>query len=541
MAFFINSNYKILDMKQIKLLIVILTMVLTACNKNHSYNNNAIATAHPLASEAGNEMYLKGGNAADAAVAAAFTLSVVEPSMSGIGGRLQAIIRLQDNEIRGIDASTQVPENYNKEIKANNYETIGIPGTVAGLLEIHSKYGRLDLKTVMEPAINYAMNGFKILEGESIRQELARIELIKNKQTAKYFLKNDSISYEKGEMFIQKDLAKVLKKISTEGSKGFYEGEIAEKIEEDILANNGFITKEDLKNYEVLNSKILSGNYKGYKIAALYLPSYGAITIEMLQILNHFDLKEKTDYEWIRTISESIKLAYKDRSIQKDTILLKKIVSKDYALEQANKIKKDIIQTKQNSNEPKEWNAPLGHTTHLTTADKSGLVISLTQTIGPLMGSKVAAKDLGFLYAVTMGGYLGDYKPGDRANSHISPTMLFNQNDELILALGAAGGSRIVTAVVQATNRYIDQGKSLTEAISQGRVYSQNDTILIENHQGIKWTKETFQELEKNNIPYKLQKEMGYHGRINAIALDTINNRWISVTDPDWEGKAIYN
>jgi len=541
MAFFINSNYKILDMKQIKLLIVILTMVLTACNKNHSYNNNAIATAHPLASEAGNEMYLKGGNAADAAVAAAFTLSVVEPSMSGIGGRLQAIIRLQDNEIRGIDASTQVPENYNKEIKANNYETIGIPGTVAGLLEIHSKYGRLDLKTVMEPAINYAMNGFKILEGESIRQELARIELIKNKQTAKYFLKNDSISYEKGEMFIQKDLAKVLKKISTEGSKGFYEGEIAEKIEEDILANNGFITKEDLKNYEVLNSKILSGNYKGYKIAALYLPSYGAITIEILQILNHFDLKEKTDYEWIRTISESIKLAYKDRSIQKDTILLKKIVSKDYALEQANKIKKDIIQTKQNSNEPKEWNAPLGHTTHLTTADKSGLVISLTQTIGPLMGSKVAAKDLGFLYAVTMGGYLGDYKPGDRANSHISPTMLFNQNDELILALGAAGGSRIVTAVVQATNRYIDQGKSLTEAISQGRVYSQNDTILIENHQGIKWTKETFQELEKNNIPYKLQKEMGYHGRINAIALDTINNRWISVTDPDWEGKAIDN
>ena len=541
MAFFINSNYKILDMKQIKLLIVILTMVLTACNKNHSYNNNAIATAHPLASEAGNEMYLKGGNAADAAVAAAFTLSVVEPSMSGIGGRLQAIIRLQDNEIRGIDASTQVPENYNKEIKANNYETIGIPGTVAGLLEIHSKYGRLDLQTVMEPAINYAMNGFKILEGESIRQELARIELIKNKQTAKYFLKNDSISYEKGEMFIQKDLAKVLKKISTEGSKGFYEGEIAEKIEEDILANNGFITKEDLKNYEVLNSKILSGNYKGYKIAALYLPSYGAITIEMLQILNHFDLKEKTDYEWIRTISESIKLAYKDRSIQKDTILLKKIVSKDYALEQANKIKKDIIQTKQNSNEPKEWNAPLGHTTHLTTADKSGLVISLTQTIGPLMGSKVAAKDLGFLYAVTMGGYLGDYKPGDRANSHISPTMLFNQNDELILALGAAGGSRIVTAVVQATNRYIDQGKSLTEAISQGRVYSQNDTILIENHQGIKWTKETFQELEKNNIPYKLQKEMGYHGRINAIALDTINNRWISVTDPDWEGKAIDN
>ena len=541
MAFFINSNYKILDMKQIKLLIVILTMVLTACNKNHSYNNNAIATAHPLASEAGNEMYLKGGNAADAAVAAAFTLSVVEPSMSSIGGRLQAIIRLQDNEIRGIDASTQVPENYNKEIKANNYETIGIPGTVAGLLEIHSKYGRLDLKTVMEPAINYAMNGFKILEGESIRQELARIELIKNKQTAKYFLKNDSISYEKGEMFIQKDLAKVLKKISTEGSKGFYEGEIAEKIEEDILANNGFITKEDLKNYEVLNSKILSGNYKGYKIAALYLPSYGAITIEMLQILNHFDLKEKTDYEWIRTISESIKLAYKDRSIQKDTILLKKIVSKDYALEQANKIKKDIIQTKQNSNEPKEWNAPLGHTTHLTTADKSGLVISLTQTIGPLMGSKVAAKDLGFLYAVTMGGYLGDYKPGDRANSHISPTMLFNQNDELILALGAAGGSRIVTAIVQATNRYIDQGKSLTEAISQGRVYSQNDTILIENHQGIKWTKETFQELEKNNIPYKLQKEMGYHGRINAIALDTINNRWISVTDPDWEGKAIDN
>ena len=217
------------------------------------------------------------------------------------------------------------------------------------------------------------------------------------------------------------------------------------------------------------------------------------------------------------------------------------LIGNNYGMTVSDSINKGTFTTDRVSNEPKEWNAPLGHTTHLTTADKSGLVISLTQTIGPLMGSKVAAKDLGFLYAVTMGGYLGDYKPGDRANSHISPTMLFNQNDELILALGAAGGSRIVTAVVQATNRYIDQGKSLTEAISQGRVYSQNDTILIENHQGIKWTKETFQELEKNNIPYKLQKEMGYHGRINAIALDTINNRWISVTDPDWEGKAIDN
>lgn len=521
---------------------LICILSLSSCEKTSRYENNAIATSHPLASEAGKEMYELGGNAADAAVAAAFTLAVVEPSMSGIGGRLQAIIKLPNNEIRGVDASTQVPISYDKKIIADNYEKIGIPGTVAGLIEIHSKYGSLNLKTVMKPAINYAKNGFELLEGESLRHHLAINEIIKNNNTAKYFLKNDSVTYKKGDVFIQNDLAKVLIKISNEGSKGFYEGEIASKIEADIIENNGFITKDDLKNYKVKNSRIVSGVYKGYKIATLYLPSYGAITIEILQILDNFNLKNVEDYEWIKTISEAIKIAYEDRQDQKDTVELKKIISKGYALEQASRIlKNNINNNNNNQQEPKEWNAPLGHTTHLTTADRNGLVVSLTQTIGPLMGSKIAAKGLGFLYAETMGGYLGDYKPGDRANSHISPTLIFNDENELTLALGAAGGSRIVTAIVQTINRYLDQEKSLIDAVSSGRVYPSNDTILIENHEGIEWNQETFKYLEKNNVPYKLQNSRGLHGRINAVELNKKTNRWNSVTDPDWEGKAINN
>jgi gamma-glutamyltranspeptidase/glutathione hydrolase len=355
-------------------------------------NNNSIATAHPLASEAGNKMYTLGGNAADAAVAAGFTLAVVEPSMSGIGGRLQAIIKNDKEETIGIDASTEVPASYiNDSKESNGYKTIGIPGVVAGLLEIHEKYGSLPLSVVMEPAISHAEKGFYLLEGEKLRQSFAKTAIANYNGTAHHFI-TLNIPNDK---FIQKDLSNTLKRIKDKGSAGFYSGITAQRIVHDMQINGGFVTLQDLKNYKVKKSKVLKTQYKGFDIETLFLPSYGAITINILNILNNFNLNELSELNEVIITANAIKIGYSKRAYQQNPDSLENILSKMEGLKSANKIKKGYQSNYTLSeNDPKMWSEKLGHTSHLTTADKNGMVVSLTQTIGPLMGSKVATKGL---------------------------------------------------------------------------------------------------------------------------------------------------
>jgi len=496
-------------------------------------SNGMIATSHPLASKSGKKMYELGGNAFDAAVSAAFTLSVVEPSMSGLGGRLQAIY-INDGKIGGVDASTEVPLSYKptREKFEYGYKTIGIPGVVAGLIKLHEENGLLPLEKVMAPAINYAKNGFEILPGEVYRQKLASKIYKEFDGTSFHFLKEDKTNYENGELFVQETLSKVLDKISKEGKKGFYEGEIAEKIVSDIQKNGGIITLNDLKNYQALDSRIVEGKYENHNVYSLFLPSFGAITIQILQILDNLP-SPKTEEEWALNMGSATKLAYKSRNYQINEDSLRNILSYDQAKKNAKELfNKKIISNNDISNQPKSWIADIGHTTHLTTADKKGNIVSLTQTIGPLMGSKVASKELGFLYAVTLGGYLGNYKPGDRANSHISPVMIFKDNSP-VLALGAAGGSRIITAITQVTSRYISQKNSLSKALALPRVYPYDDTLQIENHESLK---NINAKLNQKITPFKLIDGIARFGRIHAVALDSINQKWIGAADPDWEG-----
>ena len=512
--------------------LTVLLVIGLSCEKT-KYQNNIISSAHPLASKSGKKMYELGGNAFDAAVSAAFTLSVVEPSMSGLGGRLQAIY-INDGKIGGVDASTEVPLSYKptREKFEYGYKTIGIPGVVAGLIKLHEENGLLPLEKVMAPAINYAKNGFEILLGEVYRQKLASKIYKEFDGTSFHFLKEDKTNYENGELFVQKTLSKVLEKISKEGKKGFYEGEIAEQIVSDIQKNGGIITLDDLKNYQALDSRIVEGKYENHNVYSLFLPSFGAITIQILQILDNLP-SPKTEEEWALNMGSATKLAYKSRNYQINEDSLKNILSYDQAKKNAKELfNKKIISNNDISNQPKSWIADIGHTTHLTTADKKGNIVSLTQTIGPLMGSKVASKELGFLYAVTLGGYLGNYKPGDRANSHISPVMIFKDNSP-VLALGAAGGSRIITAITQVTSRYISQKNSLSKALELPRVYPYDDTLQIENHESLK---NINAKLNQKMTPFKLIDGIARFGRIHAVALDSINQKWIGAADPDWEG-----
>ena len=502
-----------------------------------------VSAAQPLATLAGQEMYDLGGNAVDAAVASAFALSVVEPSMSGLGGRLQAIIRLPNGEIKGVDASTEAPMNYDTIGLSNvryGYRVIGIPGVVAGLTKLHKEHGKLPLKTVIQPAIQYAQKGFPLLKGEAMRHAFA-LEQIKEFEGSRMYFMKEGKTYQEGEKLVQKDLAKVLKRIAQYGHDGFYKGETAEKIVADFKTQGGIITMEDLANYKAVDSKIVSGNYRGHDIHSLWLPSFGAITVEIMHILEQFPMENLHGVEWIEVVNAAMKTAYQDRRKQlapnQDSIM-KVLTSKAYAQQLANAIKKDqgmktgLLDAKA----PQSWYGD-GHTTHLSAADESGLMVALTQSLGPNMGSKVASKDLGFLYAVTLGPYLGIYHPGERARSHISPTIITKDN-EPYAALGAAGGSRIITAIVQVASRMIDHQNSLDKALAAPRIYADTDKIILETHEGDGWSQTIIQQLEEKAIPIEMISGRGRFGRVHAVYYDRANKQWFGAADPDWEGAA---
>ena len=527
-----------MSLSKFKALFFVPLLFLYYCNKSRQtpFKNSVISSAHPLASLTGMEIYKQGGNAFDASVAAAFTLSVVEPSMSGLGGRIQAIYKTSEGEVAGIDGSTEVPANYedkNGKFKYG-YPTIGIPGVVAGLLALHDKKGNLPLSNVIAPAIKYAKEGFRILPGEATRQQSVKEMLYEFEGTRHHFMINDSLSYKAGDLFIQSDLAKVLETIAEKGRAGFYEGEIAKKIVKDLQFNGSVLNLKDLKNYKALESKILTGRYNDKNIHSLFLPSFGAITIQILQILDHLKIP-KNENEWSIQHGKATEMAYQFRDLQTDSVKLSEIISYDKAEQLANKIFNKDEKTSLITNKiPISWTSVDGHTTHLTTADNWGNVVALTQTIGPTMGSKVASKGLGFLYAVTLGGYLGNYKPGDRANSHISPTLI-EKNGKILLALGAAGGSRIIPAVTQVTDRYFRQKQSLENALKSPRVYPYNDSLWVENHTGIEKLNASFVD---KKIPIKYIDEIARFGRVHAIALE--DQKWVGSADPDWEGTTEY-
>ncbi|SVC82310.1 uncharacterized protein METZ01_LOCUS335164, partial [marine metagenome] len=209
-------------------------------NKIVRSSNGVVSTAHPLATKAGVEMLSKGGNAIDAAVASAFALSVVEPSMNGIGGRTQILIYSPETGYHGIDATTAAPNDYDYENapkKRYGYPSIGIPGVVKGLTKALSEYGSLAREEVMSPAIQLAEKGHVLIAGEAIRQSFVNEQLKEFDGSRKHFLNSDGSSLRPGQMFVQNDLAKVLQAIADEGEGVFYKGWIAEKIVSDIQAN----------------------------------------------------------------------------------------------------------------------------------------------------------------------------------------------------------------------------------------------------------------------------------------------------------------
>ena len=508
-------------------------------NKIVRSNNGVVSTAHPLATKAGVEMLSKGGNAIDAAVASAFALSVVEPSMNGIGGRTQILIYSPETGYHGIDATTAAPNDYDYENapkKRYGYPSIGIPGVVKGLTKALSEYGSLAREEVMSPAIQLAEKGHVLIAGEAIRQSLVHEQLKEFDGSRKHFLNPDGSPLRPGQMFAQNDLAKVLQAISDEGEDVFYKGWIAEKIVSDIQANGGVLTMKALAEYKAMDSHIVKGSYRGNDLVALWMPSYGAITIEALQILESYGNELSDNQNWGEAVYHAIESAYLDRKEQKTLEDADRLTSKDWAEKRASEIHNDQSMIDWASL-PESYKVAMGHTTHLTVVDKNGMIAVLTQTVGTTMGSKVATSGLGFVYAQTLGGYLGEVKAGQRAASHISP-LIVSKDGKPFLGLGAAGGSRIPSSIVAVVSRIIDQGHSLETAMAMPRVHPTEDGIDLEftGSNGFNMADSSYFSSKGHVVSIKRGKAR--FGRVHAVMKNPDGDGWIGVADPDWEGSA---
>ena len=479
--------------------------------------NGMVTTQHFIATRVGEKILNKGGNAYDAAIAVGFTLAVVLPRAGNIGGG--GFMVMHDsltNQSYSIDYREMAPAKsftnmYLKEDGSFNddklstfgYLASGVPGTVAGFWEIHQKFGSLDWELLLEDAIYYAENGFKITPymGDILTKYEEKLSYFE--PTKKIFMKNSPDFT--GSTLIQKDLAKTLKIIAKNGKDGFYKGVVAKKIASQMQKNGGLITEDDLMAYKPKWRKPLISNYRNNKIITMGPPSSGGVhVIQMLNILENYDLQEvgHNTPKYINLLAEVMKYAYADRSKHLGdpdffNVPVSEITNKQYARTIKNKIKlgksnpsSKILPGSFDDRESLE-------TTHFSVADKDGNVVSSTYTLNSTFGSGVTIEGTGILmnnemddFSAAPGipnqfGLLGskanEIQPKKRPLSSMTPTIVM-KNDQLFFTTGSPGGSRIISAVLQSILNIIDFDMNLEEANKAKRIHHQwqPDVLQIE-------------------------------------------------------------
>lgn len=540
-----------------------------------------VATAHPLASEIGNIILQKGGNAVDAAVAASFAISVLRPQSTGIGGGgFMLVHEPKQKEVLAYDFRERAPKKASRDMYLNNnnqirdfiykgkkipdpsingHLSVGTPGLIAGLLEVHANHGLLPLKALIEPSINLAKNGFKVYDELAQACEKRQKILSQFEDSRRLFVPN-GIPLKEGDWLIQSDLAWTLKKIARFGLKGFYEGPVAKKILAEMAAGRGILSKEDLESYEVKMHFPIESSYRGYRIVSMPPPSSGGVhIIEMLNILSNFDIKSMghKSPKFNHLLAETMKRAFADRANYLGdpdfvNVPLNKLISPEHAASWARGISLEkATPAEELGNIRDKTGKESPSTTHISVVDKNGMAVSTTQTINYTFGSCVVARGTGIVLNDEMDDFsIKSRSPnvfglvGNEANaiaarktmvSSMSPTFVFDANNNLKLVVGSPGGPRIINATLQTIINVIDHKMSLPDAVHSFRIHHQwlPDEMRIEPGA---FDDKFLGELKK--LGHKL-KEMKSIGDVQAI--EVINNsgerQFIGVSDTRSNGK----
>lgn len=548
-------------------LMVSVFTVSSAANPDNLYGrhaegkNGVVAAANPEASKIGVEVMKKGGNAVDAAVATAFAISVFEPNASGIGGGGFMLIRMaKTGKTVVIDYREKAPakatpdmfvldENgkvVNDEITVGG-KASGVPGTVAGLLTALEKYGTMKRADVMAPAIKHAGEGIIVSKNlEGIIQDNYE-KLVKFDAASEVYLK-DGLPYEAGDKLVNKDLAATLTKISKEGKKAFYEGEIAKKIADEVQKQGGLMTVEDLKNYTIEEREPVVGKYRDYTIISCPPASSGGTHIvQLLNMVENYDLKamgDNTPESW-HVWAESMKQAFADRAeYMGDTayvkVPLKGLTSKEYAKELVKKIDLEKAGKDVKIGDPSKYES--GSTTHFSVMDKDGNMVAVTQTINYFFGSGVVVPGTGIM----MNNEMDDFVPqknmknsiegGKRPLSSMSPTLVLDPKNRPLMTIGSPGATRIIPAVALTISNVIDHGMTLQEAINAPRIAQfQSGKLNAEGRMSF----ESYNKLQEMGHEINMRGTYdNYFGGVQGIMMDYDTKTLQGGADPRRDGQA---
>lgn len=494
-----------------------------------------VVSGSALATRAGIEMLEAGGNAMDAAVATAFALAVVEPTQSGLGGRTQMVFRTADGRNGGIDGATEAPAGYHPPetpLGEHGWATVAIPGTVAALVRAVEEEGRLPLPAVLAPALRYARDGFLLSAPEAARLASADPELSGDPGARLHFLGENGTPRVAGERWVQPVLAGLLERIGREGAAAFYTGDVAATMARDIQAGGGVVSRADLEGYRSLDGLVVEGSYRDLDLVGTYLPASGATTIQALQVLEHLDPGAGSEGAWAGAVGHALLLAFRERDEvrhQDPEEAAQRLVSKRRAAELAAEVKRPLATPLPDTGG--EVESPF--TTHVSVADGAGMMVALTQSLGPTGGARVASPELGFLYATTLGGYLGEVRPGERPFSSQSPLLVLREGRP-VLVMGGAGARRIISASVAVLSRWADRGMSIQDAMRAPRLHATPGLLTLEDMEGHPWPATTAEELQAVGLRMETRPEGRWFARLNVIEVDAA--RFTGIVDPRWQG-----
>ncbi len=465
-----------------------------------------VVANHPLASAAGAEMLAAGGNAVDAAIAALFALSVVEPMMVGPCGAGHALLRLPDGTETVIDSYTTAPaaatptmyrpvsdgwpDYMEAEGHANSVgpAAVGVPGTLKGWGEMLARFGTLPLADVVEPAIRHASRGFRVTAylAECVAESAS--DLARFPDAARVFLPEGHPA-RRGGLLVQPDLAATLRTIVAEGPDTLYGGMLGARVADYMKAAGGLITIEDLAAYRTIERRPVRGTYRGHEVLGAAPPTGGGVhLIQLLNILEGYDVARLGfgTADGVHLLAEALKIAFADREAATGDpafvdVPVARLVDKVYGAER----RADIDMRKASTPRAGVPLAESAHTTHVTVADADGTVVAATQTINSLFGSKAMVPGTGMLLNNTMAlfdphpGHALSVMPGKRMTSSMAPSLVL-RDGRPVLALGLPGGVRIFASVLQALVNVLDHGMSLQEAVEAPRVWTQGQALEVE-------------------------------------------------------------
>jgi gamma-glutamyltranspeptidase / glutathione hydrolase len=495
--------------------VVLLLILLSSCAKVSKQairpslgavgDSAMVVCAHPLAAQIGVDILKQGGNAVDAAVAVQLALLVSFPEAGNIGGGGFMVYRDRDGKTFSLDYRERAPakattemyldkdKNVIPDLSISGHLSCGVPGTVAGLVDSHSKFGTLPWKNLVQPAIDLARIGVPLTSRAAKDLNAIQADLKKYNPTPPDFLLGN---WTEGDTVVWKDLASTLERIRDQGRAGFYEGKTADDIVAEMKRGNGIISHEDLKNYKTRWIEPVIGNYKNYKVISMGPPSSGGVALmQLLKSVEPYPIKEwgPNSVQTLHLLTEAERRVYADRARYLGDpdffkVPISGLIADQYnddrmksfnpkAATKSSDVKAGIIA----GYEPEE-------TTHISIVDKFGNAVAVTTTLNEWYGSKVVVNGSGFFMNDEMddfsakpgvpnmfgliGGEANKIEPGKTMLSAMTPTIV-EKDGKLFMVLGSPGGSTIITSVFQVFLNVVEHGMGMQEAVHTKRVHSQ--------------------------------------------------------------------